>query len=134
LARDPELDPKRIALIGVGEMEELMGLLQSVGQTFETATPASTSRAVRQQVLSESVRGRVVQWMLPPGASAEMAQLQRPRIVMPGTDGVLALTGPDGQVLQDLYARVPFMWHSGVRGSIRNVSAHPVLLDVAEPN
>jgi hypothetical protein len=114
-------------------MEELMGMLQSVGQAFDTATQAAVSRKVRQQVLSESAGGRVVQWMLPAGASAEMAQLQRPRIVMPGTDGVLALTGPDGMVLQDLYTRVPFMWHAGARGSIRNVSDHPVLLDVAEP-
>jgi hypothetical protein len=115
-------------------MEELLGLLESVGPGFAVAAPGASSREVHQQILSESARGRVVQWMLPPGASAEMTQLQRPRVVMPGTDGVLALTGPDGQVLQDLYTRVPFMWRSGTRGSIRNVSAHPVLLDVAEPS
>ena len=115
-------------------MEELLGLFESVGQAFTVAALGLPSREVHHQVLSETARGRVVQWMLPPGGSAEMTQLQRPRIVMPGTDGVLALTGPDGQVLQDLYTRVPFMWRSGACGTIRNVSAHPVLLDVAEPN
>jgi hypothetical protein len=113
-------------------MQELLGMLD-VAQAASFAA-GTVLPDVRRQVLSETSNGRVVQWVLPPGASAEMAQLHQPRIVMPRTDGVLALTGADGQVLQDLYARVPFMWRSGVRGTIRNVSAHPVLLDVAEPS
>lgn len=115
-------------------MQELLGLFDAgtAGQAAGFAA-STTVPEVRQQVLTESPGGRLVQWVLPPGTSAEMAQLHRPRVVMPRTDGVLALTGPGGQVLQDLYTRVPFMWRSGSRGSIRNVSGHPVLLDVAEP-
>ena len=113
-------------------MQELLGMLDSA-QAAGFAAAAGLPE-VRRQVLSETSTGRVVQWVLPPGTCAEMAQLRQPRLVMPRPDGVLALTGADGQVLQDLYARVPFMWRSGVRGTIRNVSDHPVLLDVAEPS
>jgi hypothetical protein len=87
----------------------------------------------RQSVLAESGSGRVVQVVLTPGASASFPRLGVPRMVVPRTDGVIALTANREAVLQDLYTGVPFLLPPGTHGSMRNVAPHAVMLDVAEP-